>query len=167
MASILRYFGQAVVYGGIALLFGYFATRPLYVHFPPGKAALTVSVVHGAQPKEPCRRLTAQEIADLPPNMRKPVSCPRERLPIWIEVQAGAQLLLSESIPPTGLSGDGPSRIHRRFVVEPGPLQLVARLRDTSRQEGYDYELAREIEVVPEQSLVLDFRADGGGFVLR
>ena len=167
MVSILRYLGQAVVYSGIALLFGTFATRPVYVHFPPGKAALTVSVVHGAKSKEACRRLTAKEIAALPANMRKPISCPRERLPVWIEVQVGGQVLLSESIPPTGLSGDGPSRIHRRFVVEPGRLRLSARMRDTTRAEGYDYELAREIEVAPEQSLVLDFRAEGGGFVLQ
>ena len=167
MVSILRYFGQAVVYGGIALLLGYFATRPVYVHFPPGKAALTVSVVHGAKSKEACRRLTPQEIAELPPNMRKPISCPRERLPLWIEVQVDDKRLLADSLPPTGLSGDGQSRIHRRFLVEPGRLRLVARLRDTARSEGYDYELTREIDVAPEQNLVLDFRAEGGGFFLH
>ena len=68
--------------------------------------------------------------------MRKPISCPRERLPLWIEVQVGEKVLLQDSLPPTGLSGDGPSRIHRRFVVEPGRLRLIARLRDTTRAKA-------------------------------
>ena len=166
MADILRYLGQAVVYGGTALLFAVFSNAPSYEHFPPDQAAVRISIIHGAQRKEKCRRLTAQEIADLPPNMRKPTLCSRERLPVWLEVSLDGAVVVARALPPTGLSGDGPSRLDQRFAVTPGPHKLRLRMRDSGRAEGYDYELEREIELQPQQNLVIDFRPEQGGFIL-
>jgi hypothetical protein len=39
-------------------------------------------------------------------------------------------------------------------------------LRDTARTASYDYELDRQIELQPQQSLAIDFRAESGGFIL-
>jgi hypothetical protein len=44
---------------------------------------------------------------------------------------------------------------------------LATRLRDTDRAEGFDYERKIDIELVPGQSLALDFRAETGGFLVR
>ena len=70
-------------------------------------------------------------------------------------------------MPPTGLAGDGPSRVYRRFAVPPGRHELIARLRDTDRKSGFDYERTMTVDLKPEQSLALDFHAETGGFVLR
>jgi hypothetical protein len=43
----------------------------------------------------------------------------------------------------------------------------VARLRDSDRSEGFDYERTGVLELAPAQSLAIDFRAEMGGFVLR
>ncbi len=167
MTDVLRYLGQAVVYLLIAVLFGYFSAAPTYVHFPPDRAAIKVSLVHGAKRKEACRRLTREELAALPPNMRKPVSCPRERLPVRLEVRLDDRVLLSEALPPTGLAGDGPSRIDRRFAVAPGSYRLKLVMRDSDRTEGYDYARETEITIAARQNLVIDFNAESGGFILR
>lgn len=167
MTDLLRYFGQAVVYGLIAVLFGYFSSAPSYVHFPPDQAAIKISLVHSAKPKEPCHRLTREELAALPPNMRKPVSCPRERLPVRLEVMLDDRLLLRAELPPGGLAGDGPARIDRRFTVAPGSYRLALGMRDSDRTEGYDYAREIEITLVAQQSLAIDFRAERGGFFIR
>ena len=167
MVSVLRYAGQGVVYLGIAVLFGIFSQTPVYRHFPSDQAQIKVSVVHSAERKEACRRLSAQEIAELAPNMRKALACSRERLPVRLELVLDGTSLIEESLPPTGLSSDGPAKLYRGLTVEPGPHHLVLRMRDSARSEGYDYHYDGTVELAPQQNLVVDFRAEAGGFVLR
>lgn len=167
MAKSLRYLGQAVVYLGTAVLLGVLSHAPAYRHFPADRAQLKVSLVHSAARKEECRRLSAEEIAKLAPNMRKPLSCARERLPLRLEVVLDGQVLIRETFQATGLSQDGPARIYRRFVVAPGIHRLRLGLSDTARTEGFDYLYDREVELRAVQNLVVDFRPESGGFILR
>ena len=167
MARTLRYAGQAVVYLAIAVLLGLFSRAPTYVHFPPDQAQIKFSIIHSAQRKEACRRRTAEEIAELAPNMRKPLDCPRERLPVWLEVTLDGEVLVEESLLPTGLSGDGPAKLYRGFTVSAEPHHLVIGMRDSARSEGFDYLFDGVVELAPEQKLVVDFRAETGGFILR
>jgi hypothetical protein len=166
MPSILRYPLQAVVYAVIAALIGYFAAAPTYVYFPADEAQIKLSVVHGAERREPCHQRSAAELDQLAPNMRKKVDCPRERLPVWIEIILDGRVLYQAALPPTGLSKDGPSRAYRRFAVAPGKYRLRLLMRDSARSEGYDYQLEKDIELKPQQSLAVDFRAEMGGFIL-
>ncbi|MCP4329650.1 MAG: hypothetical protein GY791_14585 [Alphaproteobacteria bacterium] len=165
MPKILRYAGQAAVYLLIAVLFGYFSSAPSYVHFDPEAAMVKISFAHGAKTKGECHRRTADEIAELAPNMRRPFDCPRERLPVVIEIELDGELMLSETLPPTGLSGDGPSRLYRTLAVAPGAHHVVARLRDSDRADGFDYEREVTIELDPRQIFVIDFKSSAGGFV--
>lgn len=166
MPSVLRYTFQAVVYLGIALLIGSFANGPSYEHFPSEQAQIKLTLVHGAERRAECHRRTAEELEQLAPNMRKAVDCPRERLPVWIELRIDGAVFYQASLPPTGLSQDGPSRTYRRFAVAPGTHRLQLRLRDTARTEGYDFELDRQVELKPQQNLAIDFRPESGGFIL-
>ena len=43
---------------------------------------------------------------------------------------------------------------------------MTVRLRDSRREEGFDYEMEEDVELVPGQHLVVDFRAGTGGFRL-
>ncbi len=165
IAATLRYVGQAAIYAAIALLLGYFAQSPRYAAFPDDMAQIKLSFAHGAHPKGECRRLTQEELEKLPPNMRKPVDCPRQRLPLLVELLIDGELLYRASVEPTGLSGDGPSRVYERFAVAPGGHRVTARLRDTARKEGFDYEHTEEVLLQPGQNLAIDFRAETGGFL--
>ncbi len=165
MLSFLKYGGQAVVYLLIAGLFGYFSSSPTYVHFDSSTAMVKISFAHGANPKGDCRRRTAEELAKLAPNMRRPLDCPRERLPVTVEFEIDGEVLVRETLPPSGLSGDGPSRLYRVFAIAPGEHHIVARLRDTDRADGFDYEREAIVDLVPKQIFVIDFKAGSGGFV--
>lgn len=165
MPKPLKYLGQGLVYALIALLFGVFSDSPRYTYSPPEQAQIMLSFSHGGARKGECRRLSAEELAELAPNMRRPQICPRERLPLLVELTLDGKPLFRAELPPSGLSGDGPSQVHRRFLVAPGPHRLTARLRDTARAQGFDYERSADIVLRAQQSFVVDFRADTGGFV--
>lgn len=167
MRSALRYVGQAAVLALLAAFIGYFAAGPAYTAFPSDRALIKLSFSHGGGPIRECRKLTREELAKLAPNMRRPTDCPRERVPLVIELVLDGQVLFRDTRPPTGLSGDGPSRVYERFVVTSGPHRLTVRLRDSARVEGFDREYVTDITLRPQQSLAVDFRPETGGFVLR
>lgn len=167
MIKPLRLVAQIAVYGGFAALIGYFSDSPAYTYFEGDKAVIVLSFAHGANRKEACRRLSREELQKLAPNMRKPMSCKRERLPVVVKLALDGTEIFHASLPPTGLSGDGPSRAYQRFVVPAGRHTVVAQLRDTNRESGFDYASTKTIELRPAQSLAVDFRADIGGFIFE
>ncbi len=155
-----------MIYGLFAMAIGYFADSPAYTHFPPDKAMIKMAFAHGGQPKEPCRRLSPEELAKLAPNMRRVVKCERERVPLYVELIMDDNMLYQASLPPTGLAKDGPSKAYERFAVPPGHHEVVVRLRDTPRSEGFDYEKKLRVELEPREILAIDFRAEMGGFFI-
>ena len=162
--SGLRYAGQALFFVGFALLIAVFSATPRYARVPPENALIKLSFSYGAAKKGECRRLSAEEMAQLAPNMRRPTICPRERLPVHIEMLLDGDVVYAESLPPTGLSGDGPSRAYQRFVVSPGEHHLTLRLRDTDRAEGFDHVSDRKVTLVAGQNLAIDFLPVEGAF---
>lgn len=167
MPGPVRLIGQIMLYGLFAAIIGILSNAPSHTHFPPDKALIKLSFSHPAKRKGECRRLTGEEIARLAPNMRQPLDCPRERLPVVVELVLDGALLHRESLPPTGLWNDGASSIYRRFPVAAGRHRLLVRLRDSARATGYDYQRSADIDLAPGRNFVIDFRAEAGGFVLR
>lgn len=167
IAGIGRYTGQAVFYALLALGLGYFSTSPVYRHLAEDTALIKLSLVHGAERQVKCRQRTAAELAEIAPNMRRPLDCPRRRLPIFVEIEMDGRILYQESLAPTGLSGDGPSRAYHRFPVPVGEHRLVARMRDSARADGYDFFRDQTVTLAAGQNLAIDFRAETGGFVFK
>jgi hypothetical protein len=165
MGNVLRYLGQGIVYALIAVLLGFFADTPAYRHFDDDKAQLTLSLAHSGKHVQECRRRSAAEIAALPANMRKSLDCPRGRLPVLIEVELDGRVIVSESVPPSGLFGDGPSQIYKNFVIPSGTYKLVVRLRESAREEGFDFQHEAQVAITPRQRFVIGFKAEAGGFL--
>ena len=165
MHRLVQLAGQAIAYALFAVAIGYFATRPAYTHLDPDKALIKLSFSHAGQRKGDCRRLTPEELAELAPNMRRPLDCPRERLPLRVELLLDGETLFRGALPPSGLAGDGASTVYRKFPVTSGQHRLTARLRDTARTEGFDYESERDVVLDPRQIFVVDFKAALGGFI--
>jgi hypothetical protein len=166
----MRYLKGAGQLALIALLFASVATFsawPAYRSTPSGSAVVMLSFVHGADRKAACRRLTPEEIAKLPPNMRKVQDCPRGRMPIYVELDLNGRTAFSKSLPPTGIAGDGPSRVYERFVVPAGRYDIGVRMRDTTRSDGFDRVGATTVTLAPDQMLVVDFRPERNEFVFR
>lgn len=167
MPDLLRYAGQAVAYALFAGLIGYFASAPAYRQVPDDRAQIKLSFTHGAARKVACRRLTSEEIAKLPPNERRPNTCARERADISVLLLVDGAVAYDAVLQPIGLSGDGPAHAYEKVLVPAGEHVIEAKLRDSPRTEGYDYQKAVTVRLAPLQNLAIDFKADAGGFIFR
>ena len=159
--------GQALLYALFALVIGVFSHWPPYRHLQPDQALIKVSFTHSGKPLGECRRLSAEELARLPPNMRAPVSCPRERSPVTIELDLDGRTVLSRTAPPSGLARDGASALYQRLVVPAGERHLAVRLADDARAGGFAHRREARVTLAPGQVLVVDFNAAAGGITLK
>src|SRR6516164_5077132 len=133
----------AAQFAMIAVLFAavaWFSDHPAYRQIPESTAVMMLTFVHGADRRGECRRLTPEEIAKLPPNMRRVQDCPRVRRPVYVELDLDERNLYRASLQSTGIAGDGPSRVYQRFVLPAGKYDLAVRMRDTARADGFDHE---------------------------
>ena len=159
---LARFAVLVLVFAGAAVL----SNRPVYRSLPEGTGLLTLSFSHGADRKAACRKATPEELAELPPNMRRPEICPRGRPPIRVEFDVDGKRVFEADVPPSGIAGDGPSRVHRRLVLPAGSYAVAVRMRE--QPEGdFAWHAERAIRLEPGASRVIDFRAAAGGFVFH
>jgi hypothetical protein len=165
---VLRaWLGQVLLYGAFAAFVGVFSQWPAYRHLAPDQALIKLSLIHHGQRLLPCRRLSAAELAKLSPNMRTPLSCPRERASIVVEVDIDGMLALREIAEPTGLSRDGAASVYRRMATTAGIHRIDVRLRDSARTSGFDFERSATLTLQPAETLVIDFNSERGGITLQ
>lgn len=162
MPRLWRITGQFVAYGAFAAVIGYLSAAPSYEHVNPEQAVLRLVISHATAKIGECRKLSPEEYAELPPNMRRATDCPRERHNLHIELLLDEEILYQGVATPTGLWRDGPSNVYRKFTVAPGTHRLLVRFRDSGRDDGFDQERAETIELQPRQNFVIGFRSATG-----
>ena len=138
-----------------------------YFSLKDDQAVITLAFAHAGERREECRQLSPEELAKLPPNMRIPMDCPRERSPLTVELHLDGELAARVMVPPTGLSRDGAGTLYRRLAVPAGEHTLLARMNDSVRVEGFNYERGTRVQLAPRQVLVVDFNEETGGFVFK
>lgn len=166
MRKVTRYLAQAVLYAAFVAVIGYFATAPRYAHLPSDEALIKLSFSHAGERKEPCHERTPEELAKLAPNMRAQTVCPRERVPVTVEVALDGAPLFSVVAPPSGLARDGASTAYRRVPVSAGRHRIAARLSDVPGG-AFNHRGETTVDLAPGHVLVIDFDAAKGGFVFR
>jgi hypothetical protein len=160
----VRIAAQIVVYSAFAAFLGYFSVSPTYTQVDPEFGVIKLSFSHAGQPETECRRRTDAQLQELAPNMRQALDCPRRRVSLLLELEIDGNRIYRDFLPPSGLSGDGSSTAYEVFPVPAGRYKLVARLRDSRREQGFDWTLERTVDISPRENLVIDFRAETGGF---
>jgi hypothetical protein len=158
----LAWAGQMLLYGVFALVIGVFSRWPEYRHLAPDQALIKLSFTHAAKRVAECRQL-----ARLPPNMRAPTKCERERAPMRIEVDVDGAPAFRRVAAPSGLSKDGASSIYQRLSVAAGSHRISVRLKDSAGGGGFDYQREQSVTLAPAQILVIDFDAEKGGITLQ
>lgn len=166
-ATPLAIAGQVLLYGVFALVIGLFSHWPPYHHLAPDEALVKLSFTHSAKHVAECRQLSKEELAKLPPNMRAPTKCDRERAPVVVEVDIDGRPAMRHVARPSGLSRDGASAVYQRLVVGAGTHRIAVRLKDSAGATGFDYHREQEVKLVPGQILVIDFDAEKGGITLQ
>ena len=167
MTRPLPLLGQAAAYILFAAFLGIFSVAPSYTYLEADQAVIKLSFSHAGDRVGPCRRLTQEEIAKLPPNMRRSEECPRARLPLLVELDLDGEVATHRLLPPVGLHRGGASAVYLRVQVAAGKHRIVARMRDSARNEGFDYGGAIGVELARGQNFVVDVRAGAGGFIFK
>lgn len=144
---------------------GYCSTRPPYQHLDPALATIKVSVNHSGKVLGECRERSAEELEQLPENMRVALVCPRERSPLALELSIDHRLVLSESLPARGIHRDGRASLYRRLSVPAGEVTVAVRLKDHLAQQAFPYESELRTVLAPGANLVIDFDNEAGRFV--
>ena len=165
--TLLRNIFQVIAIGLTIALLGYFADSPRHRYIAEGQAQIKLSFMHvGARVAE-CRRRTPEELAALPQHMRRPLDCARERVPVVVKIALDGTILYHEALLATGLRQDGPARGHATFRVPVGEYRISVSIRDTRREEGFDYERQETIVLTSGQNLVIDYVREQGGIIFR
>lgn len=163
----LSWAGQALLYGAFALAIGVFSRWPAYHPIEPGQALIKLSFTRVGKPVGDCRKPSAEEQAKLPPNMRAPEICPRERSPITVQVDIDGRRALERVAAPTGLAKDGAAAVYERLTVPAGERLIAVRLSDDVRARATPYLREARVQLAPRQVLVIDFDAEKGGITLQ
>ena len=147
-------------------LIWYFATSPAVKILAENEAMITIAFAHAGDLREPCRKLSSEELARLALNMRKPEECPRERSPVRIEVLLDGEQLYSDSLKPAGLFDDGGIDVYYSKKIPAGAHQLSLKMNDSVRVKGFNHKLQQPVHIDSGQILLVNFDSRHG-FIIR
>lgn len=163
----MKYLAQFLAYAIFAAIVGLLSVWPGFRLLAPDQAIVSLTISHAGQRIGECRRLTQDELNELPPNMRKPTDCPRERHPIRVELRADGAVLFQDTAPPSGLWSDGKATVYRRIQMDVGRHELFVGMNDSGGDDSFDFELISILALTPGQNLVIDFDEMQQAFVFR
>ena len=167
MHEVLRYPLQVLNYAVFMLVVWYFSAAPSYTQLQPDQAVVTVAFAHAGKRLEECRQLSQEELAKLPPNMRAPMDCPRERSPVTVQLLLDGELLIDEVAKAPGLYNDLGIDVYRSAKVPVGEHTLAVKMNDNARVEGPTHTHEQTVTLDPAQLLVIDFNSDTGSFIVQ
>lgn len=167
MSKVIQIVGQVLLYGLFIAVTGYLSTSPAYRLIEPETALVKISLAHVSKPRGECVKQTPEQMAKLPPNMRLPVICPRERSPIVIELELDGKVIHSETILPSGINQDAAGYTYQKIKVPSGKHHLRVRMRDSILTEGFDYAAEADIDLAAAEILVVDFDSKHEEFVFE
>ena len=167
MIKLYRIPLQILNYSVFMGLVWYFSLYPEYHQLEANQAMITFTLGHVGKHVDECRRLTQEELLKLPPNMRKPMDCTRERSPITMEVQVDGKTVFHKTAPPTGLFKDQGIDVYENIKVPAGTHRLLVWLNDDVNVKGPIYKLEQDITLSPEQHLIIEFDSGAGRFRIR
>lgn len=164
---MMRLVNQALAYAAFAAVLGVFSVWPDYRPLDQQQAIVSLTYSHAAQRVEECRRLTQEELDALPPNMRKPQECPRERHDIQVVMRIDEKLVYSKTLSPSGLWKDGKATVYSRTAIDAGEYELSVGMNDSGSDTGFDYILRQRVKIEPGQNIVVTFDDPQETFVIR
>jgi hypothetical protein len=162
----VRYLLQACNYAVFMALVWYFSAAPAVRILDDNQAVLTIAFAHAGQLREPCRRLTQEELNALAPNMRALEDCPRERSPVTIEARLDDEVVYSAVLDPPGLFDDGGVDVYYSAKIPAGEHRLELKMNDSVRVDGFNHVFEQAVTIAPSRILLVDFDKETG-FALR
>lgn len=163
----MKWVGQAFAYLVFLVPLGLFSVSPAYRLLQPSEAMISLTFSHAGQRVGECRQLSQEELNALPPNMRRPADCPRQRYPVFVRFTANNAIVFEAELPPTGFWSDGKSNLYRRLKVPAGDYSLKMAMNDSGNTTSMDLETQFDVSIKPGQNLVIGFDSPDREFFLK
>ena len=143
---------------------------PSHVPFGGAEQApeLVVSFKHPGRNDQRCEAVSEEELAKLPPHMRRAEICERSRADVWLRVEVDGEVVHEQAYAPKGLSRDGSSVAVARIPVKDGPRRVNVRLGDSGKKGDWAFTEERVVQAQPGHRAVVvfdrlaGFRWEGG-----
>ena len=155
---------QILNYAAFMGLVWYLSIMPPYHQLDEGQAMMTLTLSHVGKHVDECKKLTQEELLKLPPNMRKPMDCSRERSTITMEMRLDDKVVYNQASPPHGLYKDQGVDVYKSIKVPAGTHKLQVWLNDDVNIEGPIYKHMQTVTLEPSQHLIVQFIPDTGSF---
>lgn len=163
----MKLFYECLAWAVFALVVGLLSVWPRYNLVDPENAIITMTFAHAAERIGECKILTQEELNKLPPNMRKPADCPRERHVVRLQVRSGDNVLYEDTLSPSGIWSDGKANIYQRVIVPAGVHNIFVGMNDSGGGAGFDYETHASIDIAPGRNVVVRFDSELEQFTIR
>ena len=163
----MKIVGQCIAYAGFFALVALLTARPELRLLADDQAIVSLSFSYAAQRIGECTRLSQEELNALPPNMRKPDHCPRERHPLYVELLIDDTERYKATLRPSGIRSDGKATVYKRIAVAAGPHVVTIRMNDSGATGFDEFSASRSLSLRPGQNLVVYFDADTHQFIFE
>lgn len=163
----MKMLAEISAYAVFALVVGLLSVWPRYQLIDEGRAIVSVVFSHAGERIGECRKISQEELNKLPPNMRKPSECPRERHSVRVELRSGTEVLYSKTLLPSGVWSDGKANIYQRIEIAAGHHELFIGMNDSGGDLAFDFERRTEIDVLSGRNIVIEFDEQTQQFLIR
>ena len=148
---------EIAMYAVFIVVIGVLSVWPSYEVVEDDRAMISLVFSHAGELVSECRTLTQEELNELPPNMRTPTVCPRERHPVRVELRSGDEVLYQKILLPSGVWADGKSNIYERIEVQAGMHELFVGVNDSGGESEFDFVRSLSIDLSSGRNLVIQF----------
>jgi len=158
---------EALMYAVFIAVIGLLSVWPPYEVVEDDRAIISLVFSHAGDRITECRILSQEELNKLPPNMRKPSDCPRERYPVRVELRSGEKTLYQDILLPSGIWADGKASIYKRIEVPAGRHELFVGMNDSGGSDDFDSTNSASVDMRPGRNLVIQFDDEAEQFLIR
>ena len=167
MNKIIRYPLQIFNYTVLMVLVWYFSIYPPYRQLEENQALITFTMSHVGKHVTECKKTSYEDLMKLPPNMRKPMDCPRERSPVVMELSLDNNVIYSHVAQPVGLYKDQGIDVYEDIKVPAGRHHIKVWINDDVKVEGPIYRYEQDVDIHVEQHLIIQFESKLNGFSVK
>jgi hypothetical protein len=163
----MKVLAEVLMYAVFIVVIGVLSVWPPYELIEDDRAIISLVFSHAGDRIAECRILSQEELNKLPPNMRKPSDCPRERHPVRVALRSGERMLYEDTLLPSGIWSDGKASIYKRVEVRAGRHEVFVGMNDSGGSDDFDPTDAAVVNLEPGRNLVIQFDEETDQFLIR
>ena len=145
----------------VALLFGFLTDTPKYEVLKPEETEFKLVIRHSGLLLGECRVMSQEELANTPPNMRRPTECPRQKAPLKVELRIDDQLQFEQTVVPSGIHDDGVVAMFDKIRINGGEHQFQLDVKHQMNDGEQSDSLVGTLEVDPGKVVIAEYTDSG------